>query len=110
MEDKNEIVDEALTVSQRIKRKASMRKAKAKIRVGRERAARKKATTEVIKKRARNRAKNMLFKKLAKGKSKDQMSYAQRAAIEKKMKGKGKVIDRLAKKLVKDVRAAEREK
>ncbi len=93
-------LSEALTVAQRMKRRNSMRKAKAKIALGRRRAARRKPTRKVYVKRAERAARNLVFKKLAGGKSKNDMSYAARLAIEKRMKGKGKAIKTLSRKLL----------
>jgi len=93
-------LSEALTAAQRMKRRQSMRKAKAKIQMGRRRAARRKPTRKVYVKRSERAARNLVFKKLAGGKSKADMSYAQRLAIEKRMKGKAAAIKKLAKKLL----------
>lgn len=95
-----ESLSEALTVAQRMKRRQAMRKAKAKIALGRRRAARRKPTRKVYVKRAERAARNLVFKKLAGGKSKNDMSYAARLGIEKRMKGKTKAIKALSKKLL----------
>jgi len=93
-------LSEALTAAQRMKRRQAMRKAKAKIQMGRRRAARRKPTRRVYVKRSERAARNLVFKRLAGGKSKADMSYAARLAIEKRMKGKGPAIKKLAKKLL----------
>jgi hypothetical protein len=95
-----EDLSEALTAAQRMKRRSAMRKAKAKIQMGRRRAARRKPTRDVYIKRSERAARNIIFKKLASGKSKSDMSYAARLGIEKRMKGKGAAIKKLAKKLL----------
>ena len=97
---KEENLDEALTAAQRMKRRQAMRKAKAKILMGRRRAARRKPTRDVYIKRSERAARNIIFKKLAGGKDKSGMSYAARLAIEKRMKGKAGAIKKLAKKLL----------
>ena len=93
-------LSEALTSAQRMKRRQAMKKAKAKIQMGRRRAARRKPTRDVYKKRSERAARNLIFKKLAGGKGKADMSYAARLAIEKRMKGKAAAIKKLAKKLL----------
>ncbi len=93
-------LSEALTAAQRMKRRNAMRKAKGKIALGRRRAARRKPTRKVYVKRSERAARNLVFKKLAGGKNKNDMSYAQRLAIEKRMKGKEAAIKKLAKKLL----------
>ena len=93
-------LSEALTAAQRMKRRQAMRKAKAKIALGRRRAARRKPTQKVYVKRAERAARNLVFKKLSGGKSKQDMSYAARLGVEKRMKGKAGAIKKLAKKLL----------
>lgn len=96
-------LSEALTVAQRMKRRQAMRKAKAKIQMGRRRAARRKPTRSVYIKRSERAARNIIFKKLSSGKSKEDMSYAARLSIEKRMKGKAGAIKKLAKKLLPNI-------
>ena len=100
-------LDEALSAAQRIKRRAAMRRAAPKIRRGREKASRRKASSETLMRRARNRARKILFNRLAKS-EKGEMTYAARQAIEKKLSRKKTAIDRLAKKLYKDVKKDDR--
>jgi hypothetical protein len=102
-QSEEELVQEALSMSQRLKRKAAMRRAAPKIKAAKKRAEKKKASTATLKKRAKARAKAIMFKKLAK-KSKGSTSYAERGQIEKRLKKKKGAIDRLARKLVKQVR------
>ena len=54
-----EAVVEALTIQQRMKKKQAMRRNKAKIALGRKRAARKMASAEVLQGRAKKQAKNI---------------------------------------------------
>lgn len=102
-----ELLDEVLDPQQRIKRKQLMRRLKAKLKVGRERSKRKTADLTKLKSRAQKRARMALFKKLAAGKSKEEMSYADRKNVEKRMKGKEAIIDRMAKKMLPQVRKDE---
>ncbi len=103
-------LDEALTASQRMKRKQSMKKAKAKIKLGRKKAEKKLASKETLMKRARKHARDMIVKKLTKGKGKADLSFAQRQQIEKKVEKKKAAIERLAKKILPKIRKLDREK
>lgn len=99
-----EQLDEVLDAAQRMKKKATMRKIKAKLKLGRKRAMKKRADPEKLKKRAARRARSAMFKKLAQGKSKSDMSMSDRKAIEKRLESKKGVIQRMAKKLLPTVR------
>lgn len=105
--DSEVLVDEALDNTQRMKRKQIMRRLKARMKVGRERAKRKTASLEKLKSRAQKRARSAMFKKLAAGKDKSEMSYADRKNVEKRLESKKGVIDRMAKKLLPQVRKDE---
>lgn len=99
-----EQLDEVLDASQRMKKKATMRRIKAKLKLGRKRAMKKRADPEKLKKRAARRARSAMFKKLAQGKSKSDMSMSDRKAIEKRLESKKGIIQRMAKKLLPTVR------
>jgi hypothetical protein len=101
---------EALTQSQRQKLKAVMRKNKAKIKLGQKRAAKKLASKEKLQTRAEKQARDILVKKITKDKSKADLSYAARANIEKQLEKKKGAIKRIAKKLLPQVKKADREK
>ena len=102
--------NEALNPQQRMKLKQSIRRNKAKIKLGRERAKKRIASDEVIKKRANKQARNVMLKKILKNKSKDDLSYSQRASIEKQLDKKKSAIQRIAKQLIPKVRKKDRTK
>jgi len=104
-----EELDEALTAQQRRTRAMGMKRIKAKIELGRERAARRFADMPRLQSRAHREARSFVFKRLSKGRSKEEMSFQQRQEIEKRMDTPAmkKRIDQLATKLLKKVRAAE---
>lgn len=108
MEEEN--VDEVMTPAQRMKAKANFRKNKAKIALGRAKAARKLASPEKLKDRARKQAKAILVKKMTKDKDKSDLSLAQRGEIERRLKTKQKAIDTIAKKLFRKVKEKDRQK
>tara|TARA_Y100000389_G_scaffold48751_2_gene44186 strand:+ start:44696 stop:45085 length:390 start_codon:yes stop_codon:yes gene_type:complete len=103
-------VDEALNVQQRMKLKQSLRRNKAKIQLGRRRAARKMASAEVLKGRAHKQAKNIIVKKILKNKQKNDLSYGSRVNLEKQVAKRKGAILRLAKKLLPKVRQKDRTK
>jgi len=100
---------EALNVAQRLARSRAFKKIKAKVKLGRARAARKMASREVLLKRARKAARKQIFNKIAKDVPKGDMTFQRRAEIEKRldkpaMKNR---INMIAKRMFKDVRAKE---
>jgi hypothetical protein len=101
--------NEALTAAQRRKRALQFKKYKSRIKIGRERAERKIASPEKLKKRARKQARLAVMKKLVKDVPKDEMSFAKRQEIEKRLdKPAAKAaINRVAKKLLPKIRKAE---
>lgn len=105
-----EAMVEALTIQQRMKKKQAMRRNKAKIAMGRKRAARKMASAEVLQGRAKKQAKNMIIKKILKNRTKGDLSYGSRAALEKMVAKRKVAIDRLTRKLLPKVRQKDRTK
>jgi hypothetical protein len=103
-------VDEALTNMQRQKAKQTFRKNKAKIELGKKKAAKKLATPDQLQKRAEKQARNVLIKKITKDKDKSDLSFAQRTSIEKQLEKKKAAIKKIAKKLLPKLRIADREK
>ena len=106
----DETQDEALDMAQRRAKSRQMKKLKTKIAMGRKRAARRTASLEKLKQRARRQAINNVFKKLTKGQSKDEVSFARRQEIEKRIAKMGPKIDKMARKLLPQVRKMEKER
>ncbi len=102
--------DEALNIQQRLKLARSLKKNKAKIAMGRKRAARKTANLDTLKKRAMKQARNMIIKKLTKGVSKANMSMARKQSIEKRLDKMKPKIAKIAKKILPQVRKMEKER
>jgi hypothetical protein len=101
---------EALDYAARQKKSRQMKKYKSKIAIGRKKAARKFASMEVLKKRARKQARNMLMKKITKDIPKSELSFARRQEIEKRLDKMGPKIDKIAKKILPQVRKQEMER
>lgn len=106
-ETTTESPDEALNFAQRRARARSLRKNKAKIAMGRKKAAKRMANMDTLKKRARKAARKLIMKKLSKGQGKEKLSFARRQELEKKVDKMGARIDKLAVKLLPKVRKAE---
>jgi hypothetical protein len=103
-------IDEGLSVSARRRKAMQLRRFAPKIQRGRERAKRKMASREKLLMRSTKQARMLLFKKLSKGKRPPDVSFAQRKAIEDKLKKKAPVIARMSKKLFPKVRKSEMER
>lgn len=105
-------VDEALSVATRLKKARDIRRNKAKIALGRARASRRFASQDVLKRRARKAAYKVFYNKITKDIPKDKLSPQRKAEIEKRLKSAAfqARIDKLARKMVKDVRKKEMER
>jgi len=102
-------LDEALTIQQRRMRAITMRKFKSKIAQGRRRMAKKAATIDKLKSRARKAAIKIIRKKVAgkKGEKYETLSPSEKMLIDKRVAKKKSAIDRIAKKLLPQVRKAD---
>ena len=106
----NEEPDEALTMQQRMAKSRAFKKNKVKIAIGRKRAAKKVANLDVLKKRARKAAREVLLKKMTKDVARSDLSMSRRMDIEKRLDKKKAVIDKLARKMIPQVRKKELER
>jgi hypothetical protein len=103
-------VDEALNVTQRLAKSRQMKRMKAKLTLGRKRAAKRIASQEKLMLRARRKAREFILKRLTKDIPKSELTFARRQELEKrldKMKGR---IEKIAKRLLPKVRKAELDK
>lgn len=105
-------VDEALNMSQRIKRSRLMKRLKGRIAVGRRRAKKKMANKDTLTKRSNRQARNQIAKKLTRGVPKSELTFARKQEIEKRLDKPAlkQRIARLAKRMFKDVRKKEVER
>ena len=102
-------IDEALTLQQRMKRSRQMKKYASRIKIGREKAARRTADPKRLKRRAQKQARMMIAKKLAKG-DYSGLSFSRKQEIEKRLDKLKPRIDRIAKKLLPKMRKLEQER
>lgn len=99
-----EQIDEVLTLQQRMKRKILMRRLAPRIARARKIAMRKRAGTDVLKRRAMGLARRTMASKILGGRSKADVSPSEKARVEKLLAKRKKGIERLAQKLVPLVR------
>ena len=106
---RNESTDEALDMRQRLAKSRSFRRYKSKIKLGRDRAKKRMAKPDVLKRRANKAARNVILKKLTKGIPKSELSFARRNEIEKRLDKPNvkKRLSMLARRMYKDVRKKE---
>ena len=105
-------VDEALSIATRLKKARDIRRNKAKITLGRARAARRFASMDVLERRARKAAYKLFYNRITKNVPKDELSPQRKAEIEKRLETPAfqNRIGRLARKMLKDVRKKEMER
>lgn len=103
-------VDEALSMAQRLQRSRQFKRYKSRIKLGREKAARRLASDEQLMKRARKAARNILAKRMTQDIPKAELTFARRQEIEKRLDKMGSKIDKLAKRMLPKVRKADRDK
>jgi len=103
-------LSEAMTMAQRMKMKQAFKRNRAKIMLGRKKAAKKLASPEKLKIRANKQAREILIKKILKDKSKADLSFSGRQALEKKIDKKKAAIAKIAKKLLPGIKMKDREK
>jgi hypothetical protein len=99
--------DEALTMQQRRARARQMKKYQSRLKVGRKKAAAKIANQAVLKRRAQKAARAAIAKKITKGIPKAELTPARKQEIEKRLDKMQPRINRVAKKLLPQLRKAE---
>ena len=104
---KEDVVVEELTPQQRLKRRQIMKRLKSRIKIGRIRASRRRASLAVLRARANRAARAEIAKRLLGGKSKSEVSFAARARVEKALKNRKNLIQAMASKLLPQIRARE---
>ena len=104
-----QITQEKLSLASRRALGRAMKRNKAKIKMGRKRAMQRVATPDVLMKRAKKHARNQMFQRIAK-KQRGEVTPARKAAIEdrlNKMKGR---IEKMARKMLPQIRRIEKER
>jgi hypothetical protein len=106
----DDTIAEVMSRQARIKRGIAMRRMKSRLVKKRKIAAKKRATPEVLKKRARKAARNKLAGKILKGKDLSKLSFVDKERLEKKLAKKRGAIERIATKLMPTIRQRERDR
>ena len=104
---KEYLSEKPLTPQQRIQRGRIMKRLAPKIAMKRKIAMKKKATPERLKVRAMKQARDVVRAKFVKGKSYQELSYAEKIQLDKKVEKKQALIKKIAKKLLPKIKKAE---
>jgi len=104
---KEYLSEKPLTPQQRIQRGRIMKRLAPKIAMKRKIAMKKKATPEKLKVRAMKQARDVVRAKFVKGKSYQELSYAEKIQLDKKVEKKQALIKKIAKKLLPKIKKAE---
>jgi hypothetical protein len=110
IDDNYKWVDEVLTPAQRFKRSQQMRRLKGKIQRARMISLKRPSSPDKLNKRAQRHARNLIRKKFIKGKNYNDLSFAEKQAVEKKMQGKGALINRIAMRVKPKLKKLEQER
>lgn len=103
-----DMIDEDLSMAQRMKKKLVMKRNKKKLALKRKIALRRTSNKDRLKGRATKAARNVITKRLLKGRDKSKMSAAEKNAVERRVKKLSPVMKRLTTRLMPQVRKIER--
>ena len=110
MHEEAEEIEEVMSRSARIKASQRMKRMSKRIAIAKKRALKRAASVDVLKKRADKQARNAMIKKWSRGKSRGELSIAQRAEFEKRLKKMKPRLDRTAKRMVPQLRKLDRDR
>lgn len=99
-----------LSVSARIKKRQVLRRSRARIKLGRRRAMRRRANQTRIKKRARRQAVNNMKRRFSGGRKMSELSYSERARVERMASRRKAAINRQSVRLIRTKREQERKR
>lgn len=103
-------LNEILTIGQRIKRRQQMRRYKTRLQIARKRKLSRRANNATINRRARRGALAQVKKRLSGGRSPSQLTYADRARVEKLAARRKALVSRKARRLVIKKRQLDRQR
>jgi hypothetical protein len=103
-------VDEELSRVQRMKASQRMKRYSKKIARAKERALRRAPSMDVLQKRAKKQARNQMIKKWTRGQDKSDLAVGRKSELEKRLKKMAPKLDRLAKRMMPQLRKADRER
>lgn len=105
-----EYLEEVLSIAGRMKRRQSIRRYKARMQISRKRAMKRRASQAKIGGRARRTAISNMKRRLSGGRSSNQMTYSERARVEKLVSRRKAAITRQTRRLIIKKRALERQR
>ena len=105
-----EQLDEEMSRQARLKASQRMKRMSKRIQMAKQRALKRAPTMDVIQKRAQKQARDQMYQKWTKGVPKSELSIGRRAELEKRLKKAKPKVDRLAKKLVPQIRQQDRDR
>lgn len=100
LHDGEETLAEVMSVAARIKRRQQVRRYKSRMQIARKRSLRRRASNSVIGRRARRSAVSSIKRKLAGGRSSKDLTYSERARVEKLVARRKGLVQRRARKLM----------
>lgn len=100
LNDQSDTLEEVMSVASRIRRRQQVRRYRSRMQIARKRSLRRRASNSVIGRRARRSAVMSIKKKLAGGRSTNQLTYSERARVEKLVKRRKGLVQRRARKLL----------
>lgn len=109
-DEENFILDEAISASERLKRGQKMRSRKEMLKISRNIKLKRAAGTDVLKRRSKVSARKILMKKFLKGRSKSDLSAAEKSALEARISAALKMAKNLPDRLMPKVREIERKR
>ena len=105
-----EQLDEEMSRQARLKASQRMKRMSKRIQMAKQRALKRAPTMDVIQKRAQKQARDQMYQKWTKGVPKSELSIGRRAELEKRLKKAKPKVDRLAKKLIPQIRQQDRDR
>ena len=103
-------LDEAMSRTARIKASQRMKRMSKRMAMAKKRALKRAPTSDVLQNRAKKQARDIMYKKWTKGTPKSELSISRRAELEKRLKKASSKVNRMAKKLVPQIRKQDRER
>ena len=110
MYDDTEVIEEGLSAAERMKRSNRMRARKTSIVTARNLKLKRTASIDVLKRRAKVAARKILMKKYLKGRTKKQLSAAERSALEARVKAALAVMKNYPERLMPKIREIEKKR
>lgn len=101
---------EGLSISSRLKKRATMRRIRSRINVGRKRALRRRATTKKIYGRAKRTAIQKMKTRFAGGRSVNSLTYSEKDRIERMVKRRRNAVTRSARRMIRSKRQLEQKR